>query len=549
MGEVFLAEDLLLKRRVAIKRVRRENAEQPGFMERIKRECVLHARVGVHPHMVSLFDRSDLDGDVLLVMEYVPGKSLRGYHTEHAGRVTVGTIVAICRQLLLALGVIHGHDIVHRDIKPENVLVIAQPDGSSPNAKLLDFGIARGGGEQSITGSGAGSPGTPRYMAPEQIDPETWGEPGIRSDLYAMGIMLHELLSGRTPFQGTFHEVLAGHLHRTPPPPIVKGGEHVPEGLAAVLRKALAKNPAERFATAFEMSEALAPFETVATPVAGLDENATGGAGTGGTPLLHSTPSGTTVASTTGARAPVVGPTVPDTGPPPPAPVVAPTPAPGTNQTNATGGVSGGRVALFAAVGTGAVLLFLAVGLLAGTAVYLKVVRGGKERAPEVAAPAVIAPEATPTPAPTATPTPPAAVTPTPDKTLLPSLSVKPSPSPEPTRTAAPTPRPTPLPRADNPAPTSTARPRPAPPNPLQAAALAELRTALREHRTRLATADERLRGDFRDPERVPPFADYQTALRRLEGALDAGDAAAARAAEADAREALDALVLEVGGL
>jgi serine/threonine-protein kinase len=287
MGSVHLAEDTKLPRQVAIKTIKPDLCANPEILKRIDRECKLHAKIGSHPHIVTLYDRLEDDGHISLVMEYVPGETLQDLIARNASqgrRLQWEQGVGIASQMLEALARIHASGIVHRDIKPSNIL-LAQDDMGRFTAKLMDFGIARleveEDGYTNLTREGGSGPGTPLYMAPEQIDPKTFGAICPSTDLYATGVMLYQIISGRPPFGGSLTEIFNGHLNATPPPLQVDPGVNLPAGLADVLRKALAKHPKERFTSAREFREALEhlrasePGELVIATAASFDPSKT----------------------------------------------------------------------------------------------------------------------------------------------------------------------------------------------------------------------------------------------------------------------------------
>ena len=253
MGDVHLAEDSKLRRMVAIKTIRADLCKNDEICKRIERECLLHAKIGSHPHIVTLFDRIEHGNQINLVMEYVEGETLQDLLTKGASggrRLSWKDGINIAVQTLEALGRIHAHGIVHRDIKPSNIIV-TRDDAGAYCAKLMDFGIARmqADDEQStmLTKDGAGSPGTPTYMAPEQIDPKTFGPVSSATDVYAMGIMLYQILSGSPPFVGSITEVFNGHVNRQPPAIDFHGDTTVPPEIKDILDCALAKKPSQRF--------------------------------------------------------------------------------------------------------------------------------------------------------------------------------------------------------------------------------------------------------------------------------------------------------------
>jgi serine/threonine-protein kinase len=223
---------------------------------RFEREAVAAARIE-HPNVVAASDFGKLeDGSFYLVLEYVDGKSLRELLLE--GPLPVARAVAIARQTALALSAAHGADIVHRDLKPDNVMLLPLPDGAD-HVKVLDFGIARvanpsGKDVTHLTRVGVVM-GTVAYMSPEQAT----GQPvDGRTDLYSLGVMLHEMLSGRQPFDAELpSQVLARQLVE-PPPPLPAG---TPPALEKLVNDLMAKSPADRPQTAREVLDRLAPLD------------------------------------------------------------------------------------------------------------------------------------------------------------------------------------------------------------------------------------------------------------------------------------------------
>lgn len=259
MGQVFLAEDQLLARRVALKSIRPELCANEEVRSRIKRECRLHAAIGVHPHIVALHDTVEECGQLSLIMEYFAGQTLAGLMAGAPAGLPLATALDITRQVLLALSCIHNQGIVHRDIKTANILLQARTDGQYL-VKLTDFGIARAAiaadAQTRLTSVGVQGPGTPVYMAPERIDCQTFGEISPATDLYAVGIILFELLTGTPPFNGTMTEIFSGHLLQ--PPALATLPSGLPAQLHAVLATALTKQPGQRYQHAEEFSAAVA---------------------------------------------------------------------------------------------------------------------------------------------------------------------------------------------------------------------------------------------------------------------------------------------------
>lgn len=263
MGEVYLAEDSKLQRQVAIKSIRPDLCKDQEIRKRIERECLLHAKVGPHPHVVTLYDKFEEGDRINLVMEYVDGETLQQMLEGHVKTGTVPPLreaLTIAAQCLEALSRIHAHGIVHRDIKPSNI-ILTRDDAGDVCAKLMDFGIARLEVEDEnasrLTQMYGSGPGTPLYMAPEQIDPQTFGPVTAATDVYAMGIMLYQLTSGEPPFSGTLTQIFSGHLHGTPPPLRARAKGRVPDSLVEIVQCALSKQPAQRFPSAKAFREEL----------------------------------------------------------------------------------------------------------------------------------------------------------------------------------------------------------------------------------------------------------------------------------------------------
>jgi eukaryotic-like serine/threonine-protein kinase len=241
MANVYLAEDQELGRRVAIKILNDRHANDDQFVERFRREAKNAAALS-HPNVVSIYDRGDAEGTYYIAMEYLDGRSLKELIVAR-GPAPIHIAIDYARQILAAIRFAHRHGIVHRDIKPHNVLV----DGEG-RLKVTDFGIARAGASQMTE---AGSIiGTAQYLSPEQAK----GAPVDQSsDLYSVGVVLYELLTGVVPFSGeTPVEIAMKHLSRIPEPPSSKRAE-IPRDLDLVVMRALAKDPSERYQSADEM--------------------------------------------------------------------------------------------------------------------------------------------------------------------------------------------------------------------------------------------------------------------------------------------------------
>src|SRR4051812_29734237 len=210
MASVYLATDVRLERRVAVKVMHAALAEDPEFVARFNREARAAARLS-HPDVVAVYDQGTDDGHVFLVMEFVPGATLRDVLRDH-GPLSPAEAVAVMDHVLAALGAAHAAGLVHRDVKPENVLVTA--DG---RVKVADFGLARAVAGASVTGDSSMMFGTAAYVAPEQV---TGGLADVRSDVYPAGVMLFELLTGAVPFAGDPPVAIAyRHVNEDVPPP------------------------------------------------------------------------------------------------------------------------------------------------------------------------------------------------------------------------------------------------------------------------------------------------------------------------------------------
>ncbi len=249
MATVYLAEDVKHRRQVAVKVLHSELGEVLG-KERFLREIEIAAGLS-HPHILPLYDSGEADGFLFFVMPLAEDESLRD-RLDREKQLPIDDALRIAREVADALSYAHSHDVVHRDIKPENILL------SSGHAVVADFGIARavsaaGGDKLTETGMAVG---TPSYMSPEQAA----GEQDIdgRSDLYALGCMLYEMLAGQAPFTGpTAESVIHQHL-MSEPPPITNIRPAVPAEVAGVVQRAMAKTPADRFSPAAQFAEALA---------------------------------------------------------------------------------------------------------------------------------------------------------------------------------------------------------------------------------------------------------------------------------------------------
>jgi len=245
MADVLLAEDQQLGRKVALKLLHRRFAENPGFVERFRREA--RAAAGLqHPNVVAVYDRGDYDGTYYIAMEYVPGRSLKQLIRDEAPLEPLRAI-DLTVQILRAARFAHRHGVIHRDLKPHNVIV-----DDADQVKVTDFGIARAGAsDMTETGS---IMGTAQYLSPEQAQGHAVS---AASDLYAIAVVLYEMLTGRVPFDAEAAVTIAlKHVSEPPTAPTALNAA-IPPALERVVMWGLNKNPAQRPKDADEFIAAL----------------------------------------------------------------------------------------------------------------------------------------------------------------------------------------------------------------------------------------------------------------------------------------------------
>lgn len=402
MGAVYKAVDTELYCEVAIKVLSPKLAEQPRFVESFYYEARAAANLSrpPHPNIVVIFEVAEIDGHHCMAMEYVQGKSLRRL-LPRGKPWDMGRILHVVRQVADALDYAHDRGVVHRDVKPGNILVT--PEGT---VKLTDFGIAQA--EQFIANPrhSRGLVGTPTYMPPEQVRGD---DVDRRADVYSLGIMLYEMLTGAAPFRAeTTSKVLDAHLERRPPP-VSQVNPKVSRVLARVVDKAIAKDPADRYDGAGELVEALEAaaskrrrMPVVLAPVVGV--------------------AAVVVAVLIGAGG------WPPFAAPMPTPIPSPTAVAATSTATAAGKAQD--------TATWTPTMHAASVTPSGTATATLTATASRTHTPE-------APTSTVQPSSTATPT----ETPTvPTSTPAPTDTPSRAPSPTPTRTRAPTDTPSPVP-------------------------------------------------------------------------------------------------------
>jgi eukaryotic-like serine/threonine-protein kinase len=242
MSTVYLAVDEVLDRQVAIKLLHREISEEADQLERFRREARAAARLS-HPNLVGVIDAGEDDGRPYIVFEYIPGRTLKR-RLQEEGRLPVDEAVAYAIEIGRGLTAAHARKLVHRDVKPQNVLI--DPDG---RAKVTDFGIARSLESKGLTATGRVL-GTTDYVSPEQAMGEDVDE---RSDVYSLGVVLYEMLTGDVPFSAETQVGVAMKHVNEPMPDVQARRPEVSAAVASVVDRATTKDPRDRYGTVAEM--------------------------------------------------------------------------------------------------------------------------------------------------------------------------------------------------------------------------------------------------------------------------------------------------------
>lgn len=246
MANVYLAYDTILDRNVAVKILRGDLAEDEKFVRKFQREAISASSLS-HPNIVEMYDVGEDDGRYFIVMEYVEGVTLKNL-IKRRGALTLSEVIDIMLQLTSAIACAHDSYIIHRDIKPQNVLIL--DDG---RVKITDFGIAMALNSNELTQTNSVM-GSVHYLPPEQANGTG---ATIKSDIYSLGILMYELLTGNLPFKGDSAVEIAIKQMKEPIPSIVEQNPNIPQSIENIILKACAKNPKNRYESARQMYEDL----------------------------------------------------------------------------------------------------------------------------------------------------------------------------------------------------------------------------------------------------------------------------------------------------
>ncbi|MCA9969181.1 MAG: serine/threonine protein kinase, partial [Anaerolineales bacterium] len=250
---VYKARDTRLNREVALKVLHEGWSDDPDFVRRFQQEAETAANFN-HPNIVGVYDVGELGRRPFIAMEYVPGADLESWLARQDGPLTTAAALPILEQIAAALDYAHERRVVHRDVTPGNILVRETAVG--PQVKLTDFGLVKALEGNRVITTVNQTLGTPEYMAPEQADPNRRADVGAHTDRYALGIVAYRMLAGRVPFPGGTISTLNAHANLDVPSPR-EFNPAVPAPVEAVLRRMLAKAPADRYATAAAFVAAL----------------------------------------------------------------------------------------------------------------------------------------------------------------------------------------------------------------------------------------------------------------------------------------------------
>jgi len=250
MGRVYRVLDKELKEEVALKLIKPEIAKDKKTIERFKNELKVARKIS-HRHVGRMYELMEDRGTHFITMEYVPGQDLRGL-IKQMGQLTTGKAIAITKEICEGLIEAHRQGVVHRDLKPSNIIIDRQG-----NARILDFGIARSVAGKGITGAGV-MIGTPEYMSPEQVEGK---ETDQRSDIYSLGVILYEMVTGRVPFEGDTPFTVGVKQKSEIPKDPKELNKQIPDGLNHVILRCLEKEKEKRYQSAGEVRSELELIE------------------------------------------------------------------------------------------------------------------------------------------------------------------------------------------------------------------------------------------------------------------------------------------------
>lgn len=243
MANVYLAYDTVLERQVSVKVLRLDLRDDPNTKRRFRREAMSATKLN-DPHIVGIFDTGEENGLQYMVMQYVQGTDLKAYIKEHYP-IALPQVIDIMEQVLSAVEAAHAHGIIHRDLKPQNILI-----DENKNIKITDFGIAVAVSQNSLTQTNT-LMGSVHYLSPEQARGSIATK---KSDIYSLGIILYELLTGKVPFEGENAVSIAIKHFREEIPSVRSVNPHIPQPLENVVIRATAKDPIDRYENVKQMA-------------------------------------------------------------------------------------------------------------------------------------------------------------------------------------------------------------------------------------------------------------------------------------------------------